>query len=91
MTNPTTIDLNTAPPGHTYSASVKPEEREKDAWARIIKDMILFLCSIVFVGALAWFCYETMRSTTASADEKKWAMSFFSAAAGGLIGYLVRK
>lgn len=84
-------DLNTAPPGHTYSVSVKPGETEKDAWARIIKDMILFLCSIAFVGALAWFCYETMHSTTAAADEKKWAMSFFTAAAGGLIGYLVKK
>jgi hypothetical protein len=91
VTNPPTIDLNAAPAGHTYSVTVKPGETEKDAWARIIKDLVLFFCSIAFVGALAWFCYETMRSTTASADEKKWAMSFFTAAAGGLIGYLVKK
>lgn len=91
MTTPATIDLSQTPAGHTYSVSVKPGETEKDAWARIIKDMILFLCSIAFVGTLAWFCYETVRSASASAEEKKWAMSFFTAAAGGLIGYLVKK
>ena len=91
MTNPPTYDLNATPPGHTYSVTVKPGETQKDAWARVIKDFILFLCSIGFVGALAWFCYETMRSQSASADEKKWAMSFFTGTAGGLIGYLVKK
>lgn len=91
MTNPPTIDLNTAPPGHTYSVSVKPGETEKDAWARIIKDLVLFFFAIAFVAALAWFCYQTLISTTAPPDEKKWAMSFFTGAAGGLIGYLVKQ
>jgi hypothetical protein len=91
VTNPPTIDLNAAPAGHIYSVSVKPGETEKDAWARIIKDLVLFFCSIAFIGALAWFCYETMRSSTASAEEKKWSMSLLSLAAGGLIGYLVKK
>jgi hypothetical protein len=30
-------------------------------------------------------------AVTAQADEKKWAMSILSAAAGGIIGYLIRK
>jgi len=35
--------------------------------------------------------HGTLTSGTATADEKKWAMSVLSAAAGGIIGYLVKK
>lgn len=36
-------------------------------------------------------CYETVVSATASAEEKKWAMSVLSGATGGIVGYPVRK
>jgi hypothetical protein len=39
---------------------------------------------------IAWLCYSTLNSPSATSDEKKWAMSVLSAAAG-FIGYLVRK
>lgn len=92
MTNPGTYDLNAAPPaGHKYTVTVQPNETEKDAWVRVIKDLTLFLCSIIFFGLLLWYCYERMSSATASADEKRWSMSVFTAMAGGLMGYLVKK
>ncbi len=91
MTNPPTYDLSAAPPGHTYTATVQPKESDKDAWARVIKDFILFLAALVFLGVLAWICVDAVRSQTASADEKKWAMSFLTGAAGGLVGYLVKR
>ncbi len=53
--------------------------------------MSLFVVAIAFVVVIAWLCYGTLVSTTSSADEKKWAMSVLSAAAGGILGYLVRK
>lgn len=40
---------------------------------------------------MGWFCVQTMGSSTATEEEKKWAMSILSACAGGLIGYLVKK
>ncbi|MDP3341819.1 hypothetical protein [Frigidibacter sp.] len=91
MTNPPTHDLSVTPPGHTYTATVKPEETSKDAWARVIKDFVLFAAALVFLGILAWICFDTVQSQTAPAEEKKWAMSFLTGAAGGLVGYLVKK
>jgi hypothetical protein len=40
---------------------------------------------------IAWVCFRTLSSVTATAEEKKWAMSVLSAASGDTIGYLVRK
>ena len=85
------IDLNKPPPNHTYTVSVDPEETAGERSVRLFKDVVLFLIAAGFVIAIAVFCYLTMISTTASADEKKWAMSILSAATAGLIGYLIRK
>ena len=40
---------------------------------------------------LAVLCYSTLTSSTTTPEEKKWAMSIISGAAGGIIGYPVRK
>ena len=47
--------------------------------------------AIGFVVLIVWLCYSTLASSTAAAEEKKWAMSVLSAATGGIVGYLVRK
>jgi len=86
-----TIDLNTPPPNHKYSVSVEREETQTELNVRLFKDVVLFLVAIGFVGLIALLCYNTLSSGTASAEEKKWAMSVLSAATGGIIGYLVRK
>lgn len=91
MSNPPTYDLSATPAGHTYTATVKPEESAKDPWARIFRETVLFIAALGFVGMLAWICFGTVQSGTATAEEKKWAMSFLTGAAGGLVGYLVRK
>jgi hypothetical protein len=52
---------------------------------------VFFLVAIGFVYLIVFLCYETLTSSTATPDEKKWAMSVLSAAAGGIIGYLVKK
>ncbi len=64
-----------------------PSERN----VRLFKDVALFLVGIAFIGILVWICLDTLKSPSASAEEKKWAMSTITAAAGGVIGYLVRK
>lgn len=86
-----TIDLNSPPPNHTYKIGVEREETNGERRVRLFKDVALFLVGVGFVVLIGWLCYGTLVSATASADEKKWAMSVLSAATGGIIGYLVRK
>ncbi|MBF4989219.1 hypothetical protein [Methylophilus sp. 14] len=85
------IDLNTPPPNHQYKVSVEREESIPERNVRLFKDVVLFLMAIVFVGLLVWFCFYTLISKSADAEAQKWAMSILSAAAGGMVGYLVRK
>lgn len=86
-----TIDLNAPPPNHKFSVSVEREETTGERSVRLFKDVALFLVAIAFVMLIAWLCYSTLASPSATAEEKKWAMSVLSASAGGIIGYLVRK
>ena len=86
-----TIDLDCPPPNHKYSVSVEREETAGERRVRLFKDVALFLVAIAFVVLIAVLCYRTLASTTAAAEEKKWAMSVLSAATGGIIGYLIRK
>lgn len=85
------IDLNQPPPNHTFSVSVNREETDGERQVRLFKDVALFVVALGFVIMIAGLCYSTLYSATASAEEKKWAMSILSAATGGLIGYLIRK
>lgn len=85
------IDLNQPPPNHRFSVSVEREETDGERWVRLFKEVVLFCVALGFVVLIVWLCYSTLVSASASADEKKWAMSVLSAAAGGILGYLVRK
>lgn len=85
------IDLNTPPPDHNFSIKVERVETAGERTVRLFKDLVLFLTAIAFVSLIAWLCFHALLSDATSADEKKWAMSILSAAAGGLIGYLIRK
>lgn len=85
------IDLNQPPPNHTFSVSVNREETDGERRVRLFKDLALFVVALGFVIMIAALCYATLLSASASAEEKKWAMSILSAATGGLIGYLLRK
>ena len=85
------IDLNSPPPNHKYSVSVEREETAGERHVRLFKDVALFVVALGFVVLIVAVCYSTVSSPAASSEEKKWAMSVLSAAAGGLIGYLVRK
>jgi hypothetical protein len=85
------IDLNSPPPDHNYNIKVDPKETDGDRFVRLFKDLMLFLVAIGFVILLAVLCYGTLTSSTTTPEEKKWAMSILSGAAGGIIGYLIRK
>lgn len=85
------LDLGKPLPGHNYSSSITPQESVGDRRVRLFKDVALFVAALVFVGIIAWLCIRTLLNQQAAADEQKWAMSILSAAAGALIGYLVRK
>jgi hypothetical protein len=89
VTNP--LDLNAPPPNHTLSVTVAREEKTSERNVRLIKDAVLFAVAICFVIGLAILCLYTLMSNVATADDKKWAQSFLTAAAGGIVGYLVRK
>jgi cytochrome c biogenesis protein CcdA len=85
------IDLNSPPPNHKFSVSIDREETAGERKVRLFKNVALFVVAICFVTMIVVLCYSTLTSVTATADAKKWAMSVISAAAGGIIGYLVRK
>ena len=85
------IDLNSPPPNHNYNIKVDPKETDGERTVRLFKDVALFLVAIGFVVLLAFLCYSTLASATATPEEKKWAMSILSGAAGGIVGYLIRK
>jgi hypothetical protein len=84
------IDHDAPPPGHQFSVSVDRSEAPGERTVRLFKDVSLFVVALGFVMLIAWLCYSTLNSPSATSDEKKWAMSVLSAAAG-FIGYLVRK
>ena len=88
---PGVIDLQDPPPNHKYKASIEPQETAADIYVRLFKDVVVFLVAVGFVLLIVWLCVQTLLSTSAMPDEKKWAMSILSAAAGGMIGYLIRK
>lgn len=85
------IDLNAPPPNHKYSVSIEREETKAERGVRLFKDVALFLVAIAFVVLIIGLCVNTLSSSGTTAEEKKWAMSVLSAAAGGIIGYLIRK
>lgn len=85
------IDLSNPPPNHKYSVSIEREETDGERRVRLFKDVALFVVAIAFVVLIAWLCVSTLLSATATAEEKKWAMSVISAATGGIVGYLLRK
>lgn len=85
------LDLNTPPPNHTFSVSIERDETDGERRVGLFKDVALLVVAIGFAVLIVWLCVSTLSSSTASVEEKKWAMSVISAAAGGVIGYLIRK
>ena len=83
--------VNNPPANYRYKVSVDRDETPAERTVRLAKDMMVFLLALLFVGAIYWLCFNSVTSSTSSAEEKKWAMSILSGGAGGLVGYLVRK
>lgn len=84
-----TIDLSQLPP--TASLKIEREETNAERYVRLGKDVALFAVALVFVGIMVWLCVRTLLSATATADDRKWAMSLLTGSTGGIIGYLLRK
>jgi hypothetical protein len=85
------LDLQNPTSEHNFKISLEPKEAAADRYVRLFKDLVLFVLAVGFVLVIVWLCIATMVSPAAQAEEKKWAMSILSAAAGGMIGYLIRK
>jgi hypothetical protein len=68
---------------------VLQEETPAERNVRLAKELAVSVLAAVFVSGIYWLADNTV--TSASAEEKKWAMSVLSAGAAGLVGYLVRK
>jgi hypothetical protein len=85
------FDLNNIPPNHNFDIKLSKEEDSADKNIRRIKDIVVFLLAIGLVVSICYMCFETLHSQSASQEEKKWAMSIFSATAAGIIGYLLKK
>jgi cytochrome c biogenesis protein CcdA len=86
-----TLDFNTPPAGHKFTASIEREETDGERRVRLGKEIALFAVAIAFVMLIVGYCFSVVVSSTASADAQKWAMSVLTAAVGGLLGFLVKK
>jgi hypothetical protein len=89
--DPGLFNLQSPSAEHEYKFSHEPREPAADPNVRLFKDVVVFLLAVGFVLLIVWLCVSTVISTSAQPEEKKWAMSILSAAAGGIIGYLIRK
>ncbi len=86
-----TLDFSNPPPNHKFNVLVEREETSGERRVRLFKDVALFVVALGFVVAVAVLCYATVVSATATAEEKKWAMSALTGALGGIVGYLIRR
>ena len=86
-----TLDLNAPPPGQNLKVTIEPEEHPWDRGVRLAKDVPLFLTAPGLVGIIVWLAVATLQGAEATEEEKKWAMSILTAAAGGIIGYLLKR
>jgi hypothetical protein len=57
----------------------------------LFKDVVPFVMALIFVSLIGWLCFDTLDSSDSTPDAKRWAQSVLSIAAGGLIGYLIKK
>jgi hypothetical protein len=85
------ITADALPDGHRYSVSVEKEESASEQKVRLFKEVVTFLLAIIFVSALGFVCVRVVFSTEASADDRKWAMSFLTGIGAGLTGYLIKR
>ena len=85
------IDLNSPPPGHKFNISVERDETDGERKVRLFKDVALFIVAISFVVLIVFYCFQTLIDINTSPDAKRWAQSVLSAAAGGILGYLIKK
>ena len=84
-----TLDLSAPPRNHTYTVSLCPDEKKGDRFVRLAKEIGLVGLAAGFVILFGWICVQALFSTHSTAEEKKWAMSTFTAISGGLVGYLI--
>ena len=88
----TTIDLSQPPAGHKFDVTIEKEESPAERSVRLFKDVAIFVFALAIFASIVCLClWNLVYNAASSADEKKWSMSVLAAAAGGLLGYLVRK
>ena len=85
------LDLDKPPDGHQFSVTLDPAETSGERAVRLFKDVTLFLVTLILLSMIAWLCFSTLTSLTTTPEEKRWAMSILTAAAGGMVGYLMKK
>ena len=85
------LDFDKVLAGHEVSVKIEKSESDGDANIRRIKELVLMACAVFATAVFLWICYQTVTSTTASPDEKRWAQSIITAALCALIAAVVKK
>lgn len=92
------LDLDEYARRHRWKVEILPEEPPQEAEFRRLqkaadarlhrwRDGALLAVAVAFILALAGGCMALSFSTTASADDKKWAWSTLTLIAGAVVGY----
>ncbi|RZI57625.1 MAG: hypothetical protein EOP37_19645 [Rubrivivax sp.] len=86
------FDLNRLPANVKTTLKVEPDESPEDARHRRRREnLILYFGLLIVTGAIAGSVYVAFGSTTASADDRKWAQSLLTLMIGAMIGYVIPK
>lgn len=84
----TSLNLGAPPPGHVYSVTIEPDEKDADRYIRLLRETLLFLLGFGIATASVVYCTHLLFGAT-SPEQKKWAMSVLWGSGGGLGGYLL--
>lgn len=96
------VDLSRLAQDARYELTLKAAESEEERTARleregrehkvrVLKEVVLFFVALLGAGVIGWYCVVVLTDTAAPEGAKKWAMSILSAAASGIMGYLLGK
>lgn len=71
--------------------TIKSPKSKLEEWNKVIREGLITLASILAIGSMCYFCFQTIQSTKSSADDKKWAQSALSLIVGAGVGYISAK
>jgi hypothetical protein len=75
----------------TAELKSKVKLNELNVFKEVVRDALISLFALASTSYFIYYCFNLLNNPSASADDKKWAMSIITLITSGVIGYLVGK